>query len=334
MEPPPPTVLRTRLEGNVTTRPPHASPWRAILLGEDPGDLVESDLLFVLNEHDVDETFGTFREWGIAGIKHGFLQGGDQGSVAFVERMLRKTAEYRLLYNVHEAYAPTGVRRTYPHFLTREYVRSIGDGVPDRFIEPDAGGTEDFASPAYHVTMPFIQNVAGPVDAAPGLFALADVADGERKTVQARVPSTVTAQLARCLVVFSGLLHLPDHDRAYGAKADLFGGIDAFPRPLMWDESTVLDAEIGDYLAVARRRGDVWYLGIETDENARTIECRLPFLDTDRSYEATVYSDAPDAHYQRNPESYDVSTRRVTRDDALTAELAQGGGYAAVLRPL
>jgi alpha-glucosidase len=273
----------------------------------------------------------TYADWGVAGIKHGFLDENDQDAVRFVHELLELTAEYEMVYDVHEGYQPTGVRRTYPHFLTREYSRTLGDGEPGRFIEPDTASAERFASPAYHATLPFLQNALGPLDASPGLFDLET--EGERKNIPARIPSTLAAQLARCVIISTGLLTLPDHPEAYRERAELFQFVDDLPRPLTWDETRVLDAAIGDRVAIARRRGDTWYLGAQTDEEARTMEIECSFLESGRDYTARIYADGEDAHYVEDPTAATVSESSVSEGTTLSVELAPGGGLAATFRP-
>jgi alpha-glucosidase len=289
----------------------------------------------ILHEYDLDEVFSTYQDWGIAGIKHGFLGENSQNKIENNIQFLKKAAEYELSYNVHEAYHPTGIRRTYPSFLTREFGRNLGDARPSRYISPDTGQKDTYASPAYHTTLPFVQMLGGPLDMSPGLFDVSNAMD--RETIQGSIASTVTAQVARTLVIFTGILTLPDAPEAYEEKSDLFEFIEDMP-PMTWDESRVINAQIGDYITVARRTGDEWFLGSETDESERNLDIPLSFLappknTPPRNYVAEIYADAEDADFETNPEAYRTLRKVVDFEDSLTASMASGGGHAVHLTP-
>lgn len=266
-----------------------------------------------LKNYDLDRTFSTYRDWGVAGIKHGFLNNATQAGVELDLEVARKTAEYRLMYDCHEAIKPTGIHRTYPHFLSREYDKSLADGA-----------AASYATPTYHATLPFVNMLGGPLDATPGMFDLNKVTERER--VQASLQTTVTAQAARCLVIFTGLLVLPDHGDSYMKKADLFDFIESLPIG-EWDETRVVNGEIGEFVTIARRKGNDWFVGSTTDESARTLTIPMTFLGPG-SHHATIYADAPDADYRTNQEAYQVTEQVVEPSDVIRARLAPGGGHA------
>jgi alpha-glucosidase len=123
--------------------------------------------------------------------------------------------------------------------------------------------------------------------------------------------------------------------------ADLIENYDGHPAfefikqvPVDWDETRVLDAEIGDYVAIARRKGREWYVGCVTDEHARTLDLDLSFLEPDTGYEATIYADGPGCDFETNPAAYEISDLEVEAGKALKVKLARGGGQAIVLKPL
>jgi alpha-glucosidase len=103
--------------------------------------------------------------------------------------------------------------------------------------------------------------------------------------------------------------------------------------PVNWDESQVLNAEIGEYMTMARRRGDSWYLGSATNAQARTLEIPLDFLKSEQTYVAHVFEDTPESDYLENPEAYEINRYIVSADDILTATLARSGGQAVILEP-
>lgn len=263
-----------------------------------------------LKHFNLDRTFSTYQEWGIVGIKHGFLSDPSQAGVNFCHEVLKKAAEYRLMYTCHEALKPTGFRRTYPNFMSREYCHSLADG-------------QILSEPKYHVILPFVNMLGGPLDHTPGMFDLDNAK--ERDYVRGEIKSTLMAQVARCVVISTGVLNLPDHGEAYRKKSDVFEFIRELP--MNWDETKVINGKIGDYITVSRRKGDDWFIGSLTNETGRTLDIPLKFLRPGR-YAAHVYSDAPDAHYIHNREAYLVEQMTVDPSTTIKAVLAPGGGHA------
>ncbi len=271
-----------------------------------------------LRENDVEAIFETYSRWGVAGVKHGFLGGSGNGNVRRLRGFLEVAADHELLYNVHEAFKPTGLRRTYPHLMTREFVQSLADGQP-----------ETYAKPSYHVALPFVNMLGGPLDATPGLVDLSDAT--ERDAIGGPVLSTVCAQLARCLTIDTGLLHLPDIPEVYRSEP----AIEAFLQrisPLHWDERRVLDAAFGSHVVVARRCGQSWYVGGLASDGGVTLELALGFLG-DSQYTARTLSDAVGSTYRSNRESYVVSESTVEAGDTFTVEMAPGGGFVTTFDP-
>ena len=114
-------------------------------------------------------------------------------------------------------------------------------------------------------------------------------------------------------------------------KADLFEFLKVMPAT--WDDTRVLNSKIGNYITVARRSGNVWFVGSVSDQAERTLDVPLDFLEPGKDYEATLYQDAPNAHGVKNPEAYEITTATVKRDDVVSAKMAIGGGHAMILRP-
>jgi alpha-glucosidase len=214
----------------------------------------------------------------------------------------------------------TGVRRTWPNMLSREGARGQ---------EYNAWGRP--TNPPEHLTiLPFTRLLSGPMDFTPGIF---DLTFG-KTDVNQRVQSTLATQLALYVIIYSPVQMAADLPENYAKRADAFQFIRDVPTD--WETSRTLQAEIGDYVVIARqqRGASDWYLGATTDENARSLEIPLDFLARGKSYEAQIYRDAPDASYLTNPTALLIEKRRVTATDQIKAALAPGGGLAVRFRAL
>ena len=169
---------------------------------------------------------------------------------------------------------------------------------------------------------------------ANGNFGIKSINAGEREKGPRKKNSyisTVVSEVARTLVIYTGLVTLPDAPEEYLKKADLFEFLKVMPAT--WDDTRVLNSKVGEYITVARRSGDVWFVGSVSDQTKRTLDVPLEFLEQGRTYEATLYQDAPNAHGLENPEAYDITTATVKRGDVVSAKMAVGGGHAMILRP-
>ena len=292
-----------------------------------------------LKNFDMDRTFSQYQKWGIVGIKHGFLGGGNQVKNAFSVKVLEKCAEYQIMYNLHEPNKPTGLARPYPHYLSNEYVNSMLDSA-----------TRPAATPSEMCTFPVTHNLGGPVDRSCGLFDMDQSI--ARDKVHKQIPSTVVSQVAQCLVIHSGILTLPDMPDAYKRKSELFEFITKLP--MTYDDTKVLDMEIGNHITIARRSGETWFVASLADEAGRKTDITLDFLKEGQTYDVTFYEDAADAHYQfpgsankreavknklpfepvaTKRERYQVRKATVKKGDTITANIAPGGGHAMWIRP-
>lgn len=293
-----------------------------------------------LKNFDMDRTFAQYQKWGIVGIKHGFLGGGSQGKNAFSVKVLEKCAEYQIMYNLHEPNKPTGLVRTYPHYMSREYVNSMLDAAS----RPPATPTEICVFPVVH-------NLAGPVDRSCGLFDMDQSI--ARAKVHKQIPSTVVSQVAQCLIFPSGILTLPDMPDAYNRKMDLFEFIKQLP--MTYDETKVLEMEIGEHITMARRTGDTWLVAAAANESGRKLEIALDFLQPGVTYDVTLYEDTAESNYQfpggwnrkdaqkkkvpfkpveTKRELYQIRKLRVKQGDTISAHIAPGGGHCMWIRPV
>jgi alpha-glucosidase len=292
-----------------------------------------------LEKYDLDETFTLYNQWGVVGIKHGFLGGGSRAKNEFSHTVAKKCAEYHIMYVVHESEKPSGVERTLPNILSYEYVNSMLDS-----------GTRPSATPSRVINNLFVFGLSGPVDRSCGMFDLDSYIT--REYCHRQIPSTVVSQTAQCLLFPSGLVTLPDMPDAYRRKADLFEFVGQLP--MNYDETKVLDAEFGKTITLARKAGDAWFVGALADEQGRSTSVLLDFLEEGISYDVTLYEDAPDANYEyigpmnkqearktkqelkpqkTKRELYQVKKITAKKGDSIPVVIAPGGGHCMWIRP-
>ena len=227
---------------------------------------------------------------------------------------VKKAAEHRIMVNAHEAVRPTGLCRTYPNLIGNEAARG---GEYESF-----GGNKVF-----HTTiLPFTRLMGGPMDYTPGIFEtrLEKVNPGNNSYVH----STLARQLALYVTMYSPLQMAADLPENYERFMDAFQFIKDVA--IDWDDSKYLEAEPGRYITVARKAKGTnnWFVGCTANEDGHLSNVSLDFLDPGRKYTATIYADAPTAHYEKNPQAYTIKQMKVTNKSKLTLRAASGGGYA------
>ena len=226
-------------------------------------------------------------------------------------RVVTEAAKRHISIDTHEPIKDTGLRRTYPNWVSREGARGM---------EYNAWG--DPVNPPEHETnLVFTRMLGGPMDFTPGVLSL--TGNGGR-----RIQSTIAKQLALYVVLYSPIQMAADLPENYARFARPFQFIKDVP--VDWSDTRVLNGEVGDYVTMARkdRNSDDWYLGAITDEQPRSLRVPLDFLDAGRTYTATIYRDGKGAGFAGDPQSFAIETRRISRRDTLTLELAPGGGEA------
>lgn len=243
-----------------------------------------------------------------------------QWMVKHYERVLKKTAEYRIMVDAHEPTRPTGLHRTYPNFLACEAARG------NEFNAWSIGNP-----PEHETILPFTRLMGGPMDYTPGIFRIrVNQFDPNKKE---QVHTTLCKQLALYVTFYSPLQMAADLPENYEQRPDAF----QFIRDVAvdWDDTRYIAAEPGDYVIIARKAKskDDWYLGATTDEEARQFQVLLSFLDAGKKYKATIYRDGEDAHWQKNPESYKIENFIVDQKTNLALKLAEGGGTAIRFSP-
>jgi alpha-glucosidase len=220
----------------------------------------------------------------------------------------------------HGAYKPTGWSRTYPNLLTREGV--LGN---------EYNKWSPRITPRHCVTIPFTRGLLGPMDFTPGGFRHKTVetfTHGDGGNPGPFVMGTRSFQLAMMVVYESPLQVMCDSPYSYRVSP---AGLDFLQAvPTTWDDTRVVNGRVGEYITVARRSGDTWYLGTMSDNTARTLDVPLDFLGRGR-YRAEIWKDAHDA--ADFPEHLMKEERLVTAADTLTVATAPGGGQVAILRP-
>ncbi|MEJ2006806.1 MAG: glycoside hydrolase family 97 protein [Acidobacteriota bacterium] len=264
----------------------------------------------------MDQAFPLYEKWGLAGIKMDFMNRNDQEMVNFYHRVVKEAARYHLVVDFHGAYPPAGLRRTYPNLLTREGVMGL---------EYNKWSYRD--TPVHNVTIPFTRMLAGPMDFTPGCFNNATREQFKPRNVQPMCQTTRAQQLAMYAVFLSPLEMLSDYPENYLNQP----GFEFLEKaPTVWDETRVLNGEPSEYVTIARRNGDEWYLGSMTNWTARDLTVPLSFLGPGE-WNAQIFADGPDAN--QNAKSLSITTKRVTAKDTLPLHLSSGGGAAVIFTP-
>ena len=266
----------------------------------------------------LDEALETFEKWGVKGIKVDFMQRDDQWMVNYYWKVAKKAAEHHLLVDYHGAYQPSGLRRAYPNVITREAIAGL---------EQDKWGTK--ANPIHDVTIPFTRMVCGPMDYTPGAMINATKKNFRNVYEKPMSMGTRCHQLAMYVVYESPLQMLADSPSHYKKEKDAMDFLSQVPT--VWDDTKVLDGKIGEYILLARKSGDKWYIGAMTNWKERDIEIDFGFLDG-KGYYLDVWQDGMNA--DRDATDYKRAKMRVNKNSQIKIHLAPGGGLAAVLEPM
>ncbi len=277
-------------------------------------------------ERHMDAAYDLMNKYGYNSVKSGYV--GDiipRGEYHYGQWMnnhylyaVKKAAEHKIMVNAHEAVRPTGLCRTYPNLIGNESSRGT---------EYQAfGGTR----PHHVCILPFTRLQGGPMDYTPGLFEME--VEKLNPNNKSHVNSTICNQLALYLTLYSPLQMAADTPENYERFMDAFQFIKDVA--VDWSDSRYLEAEVGEYITVARKAKDSgeWFLGSVAGYDARTSKVALDFLEPEQVYVATIYADAADAHYKTNPQAYTISQVRCTSKSTLTQPVAAGGGYAVSFR--
>ena len=266
-------------------------------------------------DQNLDHILETYKSWGAKGIKVDFIQRSDQYVVNSYERIAKKCAEEELLVNFHGAFKPSGLRRMYPNVINYEAVKGS---------ENNKWGNE--ITPEHNVTIPFIRMLAGPMDYTPGAMNNRHQKDFSVSFKTPNSLGTRAHQVAMYVVYEAPLQMLCESPSLYMKEQESLDFIRQIPTT--WDETKVLKAAVGDYVAIARRKGEKWYIGAMTDWSARKLELDLSFL-KDGNYSMEIFKDGDKA--ASNAEDYKKETKEVNNNTKVTVQMSTGGGWAAIL---
>lgn len=279
-------------------------------------------------ERHMDKAYQFMVDNGYSSVKSGYV--GDiipRGEHHYGQWMVNhylyavtKAADYKIMVNAHEAVRPTGLCRTYPNLIGNESARGT---------EYESFG----GSNVNHTTiLPFTRLVGGPMDYTPGIFETD--CSKMNPTNTSRVRSTLVRQLALYVTMYSPLQMAADVPENYERFMDAFQFIKDVP--VDWQRTEYLEAEPGEYVTIARKdkHSNDWYVGCSAGYNGHESKLTLDFLDPDKKYEATIYADAKDASWDKNPQAYTITKKKVTAKTKLNLKAGIGGGYAISIKKI
>lgn len=261
------------------------------------------------------EALDQFEAWGVKGIKIDFMQRDDQWMVNFYEKIARECAARKMLVDFHGAYKPCGLDRAYPNVISYEGVRGMENNKWSQLPDPE-----------HTVTLPFIRMVAGAMDFTPGAMKNANKTNFRDVFTEPMSAGTRCHQLGIYAIFESPLQMLSDNPSNYYREPECMEFLAAVPS--VWDETKVLEAKVSDYIAVARRSGDKWFVGALTDWDPREMELKLDFLG-EGTYTMKVWKDGLNA--DKHAADFAQETLEVTAGSTVKVKMAPGGGWAAII---
>jgi alpha-glucosidase len=264
----------------------------------------------------IDAVFEKYSMMGVKGFKIDFLDRDDQKMVASTYEIAEKAATYKLLIDYHGVYKPTGLQRTYPNVIGFEGVKGMEN---TKWARDDV--------PRYDVSIPFIRMMAGPMDYTPGAMKNANRENFRPIHAAPMSQGTRCHQLAMYVVFEEPLKMLSDNPTSYIREQESTDFIARFPTT--FDETVALDGRVGEYVAIARRKADTWYVGAMTNWTARELTLDFSFLPKG-SYEAEIFKDGVNA--DREATDYKKEIIKIDSGDKVKIHLSTGGGWAGILK--
>jgi hypothetical protein len=252
-------------------------------------------------QKQADQIFPVYKSWGIKGVKFGFVELGSQRWTVWLDDLVKKAAENQLMVNIHDEYRPTGTQRTWPNVLTQEGIR----------------GNEEMPDATHNTVLPFTRMLAGAADYTICYYVK-------------RIKTTHAHQLALSVIMYSPLQTLFWYDKPFESQNE--PELEFFEKvPTTWDETKILAGEPGKFVITARRKGDEWFIGSITNNDARELKISFDFLSKDKKYMASIYSDDPSI-----PTATKVKIERRKTDalKSLVIKLSASGGEAIWLKPI
>ncbi len=270
-------------------------------------------------QQQLDEILPLYKSWGISGIKFGFVQVGSQVWTKWMHEAVKKCAEYGLMVDIHDEYRPTGFSRTYPNLMTQEGIR----------------GNEEFPDATHNATLPFTRFVAGAADYTICYYRqefgrLNTAQDNYGVPRSKSIKTTPAHQLALAVVYYSPWQYMYWYDKPSDSQdePELKFFDDVYTT---WDDTKVLQGEVGEFITVARRKGEEWFIGSITNNEARNLPVDLSFLPKNANYIAEIYTDGDPSIPTRT--KVKVSKYRVKNPTILNFHLKASGGSAVRLVP-
>lgn len=287
-----------------------------IRYGKEKGVGVFLWLTWLVTENNFD-LFKQFKDWGVAGVKIDFMDRSDQWMVDFYERVCREAAKNGLMVDLHGSFKPAGLEHKYPNLLSYEGVRGM----------EQMGGCR----PENTLYLPFMRNAVGPMDYTPGAMISTQPECYASERPNSASIGTRAYQTALFVIFESGIQMLADNPTLYMRNNECTEFLADIPQT--WDETRLIDAKIGDYMAIAKRKGDKWYVGAITGDGSkwRTLDLPLDFLDKGRKYKATWIEDGINA--PRQAMDYRMKNGTVGAGDTFKAKIARNGGLALIIEP-
>lgn len=261
------------------------------------------------------DLFETFEKWGIKGVKIDFMDRSDQWMVNYYERVAREAARYHLFVDFHGSFKPAGLEYKYPNVLSYEGVRGM----------EQMGG----CYPDNSVYLPFVRNAVGPMDYTPGAMLSTQPEAYCSQSPNSASIGTRAYQMALYVIFETGIQMLADNPTLYYRNDECTRFITCVSQT--WDETVALEAKVGEYVIVAKRKGEKWYIGGMTNNQMkqREFELNLDFLKEGRSYRMTAFEDGINAN--RQAMDYRKTEQSLRKGDKITVKLARNGGFAAVI---
>jgi alpha-glucosidase len=262
----------------------------------------------------MEEAFAKYSSMGVKGFKIDFMDRDDQKLVASLYEIAKKAASYKLMLDLHGMYKPTGLQRTYPNVVNFEGVKGM----------ENVKWTPNDNVPRYDVSIPFIRMMAGPMDYTPGAMRNATKSYFRPNNSLPMSQGTRCHQLAMYVVFEAPLQMMADNPTAYMKEQECTDFISKVPT--VFDETVALDGKLGEYVAIARKKDNVWYAGAMSNWTDRDISIDFSFLG-EGNYEAEVFKDGINA--DRDATDYKKELIKVSAKDKMTFHLSNGGGWAA-----
>lgn len=265
----------------------------------------------------LDELLPLYKKWGVRGIKFGFVHVGSHRWTTWMHNAVKKCAEYNLVVDIHDEYRPTGFSRTYPNLMTQEGIL----------------GNEGFEDATHNTILPFTRFVAGAADNTICYYRqnFGESSNDEHGVPRAKFINTTSAhQLAISVVFYSPLQYMYWYDKPSDIhdepELEFFDAVKT-----VWDDTKVVQGEIGQFITVVRRSGDEWFVGTITNNDARELKISLDFLPPGKKFEARIYSDDPAV---KTRTKVSIKKIQVGSKSTLIAKLRASGGQAVWIRPI